>query len=126
MIFRVGSCLIIIPHLALSFAAPVISQRLIAFNGPMPNIISLPYGRCPPLHVQAPTWRHLLKLFARLGATRIEPTVEAMAVNRGELQLRTVIQFVRVSRISLSPNDCSETSCYRHITSQAIGGRSSG
>lgn len=80
---------------SLSFAAPVISQRLIAFNGPMPNIISLPYGRCPPLHVQAPTWRHLLKLFARLGATRIEPTVEAMAVNRGELQLRTVIQFVR-------------------------------
>jgi hypothetical protein len=80
---------------SLNFTAPIISPRLAPFQGPMPNIISLPYGRCPPLHVQAPNWRHLLKLLIRLSATRIEPTVEAMAVNKDVLQLRTVIQFVR-------------------------------
>lgn len=33
---------------------------------------------------------------ARLSNTRIEPTVEAMAVCKTELKLRTVIQFVKV------------------------------
>ena len=63
---------------------------------PMPNIISLPYARCPPLHLQAPDWRHLLRLMARLSGTRIEPTVEAMAVSKTELKLRTVVQFIKV------------------------------
>ena len=64
----------------------------------MPNIISLPYGRCPPLHLQAPNWRHLLKLMAWLSETRMQATVEAMAVTKSDsLSLRTVIQFVRVS-----------------------------
>jgi hypothetical protein len=67
-------------------------------SGPMPNIITLPYGKSPPLHLQAPSWRHLLKLMARLSGTRIEPTVEAVAVANGELRLRTVVQFVRVSK----------------------------
>jgi len=62
----------------------------------MPNIIALPYGKCPPLHLQAPSWRHLLKLMARLSGTRIEPTLEAMAVANGDLKLRTVVQFVKV------------------------------
>ncbi|KAG7449065.1 uncharacterized protein BT62DRAFT_1052799 [Guyanagaster necrorhizus] len=61
----------------------------------MPNIISLPYGRCPPLHFQTPNWRHLLKLMARLSGTRIEPTIEAVAVVKTEMFLRTVVQFVR-------------------------------
>jgi hypothetical protein len=65
-------------------------------QGALPNIISLPYGRCPPLHLQAPSWRHLLKLMARLSGTRIEPTVEALAVVKSDPQLRTVIQFVKV------------------------------
>lgn len=63
----------------------------------MPNIISLPYGKCPPLHFMAPTWRHMLKLMARLSGTRMEPTVEALAANKHDLFLRTVIQFVRAS-----------------------------
>lgn len=66
-------------------------------SGPMPNIITLPFGRSPPLHLQAPSWRHLLKLMARLSGTRIEPTLEAMAVAKGDLKLRTVVQFVKVS-----------------------------
>jgi hypothetical protein len=62
----------------------------------MPNIISLPYTRCPPLHLQAPDWRHLLRLMARLSGTRIEPSVEATTVSKVELKLRTVIQFIKV------------------------------
>lgn len=63
----------------------------------LPNIVSLPYGRCPPLHFQAPSWRHLLRLLARLSGSRLEPTVAAMAVSRTDPKLRTVIQFVKVS-----------------------------
>jgi hypothetical protein len=33
---------------------------------------------------------------ARLSGTRIEPTVEALAVVKSDPQLRTVIQFVKV------------------------------
>jgi hypothetical protein len=64
----------------------------------MPNIITLPYGKSSPLHLQAPSWRHLLKLMARLSGTRIEPAVEAVAVSNRELKLRTVVQFVKVSK----------------------------
>jgi hypothetical protein len=85
-------------RLALGFMAPTISAQLLPMQGVMPNIISLPYGRCPPLHLQAPNWRHLLKLMAWLSGTRIEPTVEAMAITKSDaLALRTVIQFVKVS-----------------------------
>ncbi|KAF9482517.1 hypothetical protein BDN70DRAFT_801413 [Pholiota conissans] len=81
---------------SIGFKPPPISLTLRTMEDPMPNIISLPYARCPPLHLQAPNWSHLLRLMARLSGTRIEPTVEAMAVNKGELKLRTVIQFIKV------------------------------
>ncbi|KAJ6598906.1 hypothetical protein DFH09DRAFT_1129536 [Mycena vulgaris] len=81
---------------SVGFVAPSITPELVPLAGSMPNIISLPYGRCPPLHLQAPSWRHLLKLMARLSGTRIEPTVEALAVTRSaQMHLRTVVQFVR-------------------------------
>ena len=71
----------------------------------MPNIISLPYTRCPPLHLQAPDWRHLLRLMARLSSTRIEPSVEATTVSNVELRLRTVIQFIKVgSHLAITTN----------------------
>ncbi|KAF8195717.1 hypothetical protein K438DRAFT_1906380 [Mycena galopus ATCC 62051] len=86
---------------SIGFVAPTISPELVPMTGSMPNIISLPYGRCPPLHLQAPTWRHLLRLMARLSGTRIEPTVEALAVTRStQMQLRTVVQFVRTHHTS--------------------------
>ncbi|KAF9464402.1 hypothetical protein BDZ94DRAFT_1282017 [Collybia nuda] len=66
----------------------------------MPNIISLPFGRCPPLHLQGPNWRHVLKLMARLSGTRLEPTVEALAISKVDLRLRTVVQFVRPHLVS--------------------------
>lgn len=71
-------------------------------RGPLPNIIALPYGKCPPVHIRAPSWRQLLKLMAKLSATQIEPSVEAVAVTKGELQLRTVVQFFKV-RESMHP-----------------------
>ncbi|KAJ7178985.1 hypothetical protein C8R46DRAFT_1072091 [Mycena filopes] len=78
---------------AIGFVAPSITPDLLPMQQAMPNIISLPYGRCPPLHLQAPSWRHLLKLMARLSGTRIEPTVEALAVTRSsQMHLRTVVQ----------------------------------
>ncbi|KAJ3504998.1 hypothetical protein NLJ89_g7646 [Agrocybe chaxingu] len=80
---------------SIGFKPPVISAKLLPMQDPMPNIISLPYARCPPLHFQGPDWRHLLRLMARLSGTRIEPTVEAMAICKTELKLRTVVQFVK-------------------------------
>lgn len=67
---------------------------------PLPNIIALPYGKCPPMHIQAPSWRQLLKLMAKLSATQIEPSTEAIAATKGELKLRTVVQFFKVHRTS--------------------------
>ena len=69
-------------------------------QGLIPNIIQLPFGRCPPLHIQAPSWKHLLKLLTRLDSSRIEPTMEAMAAYKYEMKLRTVIQFMKVCLLS--------------------------
>ncbi|RDB22537.1 hypothetical protein Hypma_010030 [Hypsizygus marmoreus] len=80
---------------SVGFKAPTISSRLVAMSDPMPNIISLPYGRCPPLHVHGPSWRHLLRLMAMLSGTRLEPTLDAVAVTKTDLKLRTVIQFIK-------------------------------
>ncbi|KAJ6628782.1 hypothetical protein B0H10DRAFT_1777411 [Mycena sp. CBHHK59/15] len=86
----------ILRGVSIGFVSPPLLPELVPMQAQMPNIISLPYGRCPPLHLQAPNWRHLLKLMARLSGTRIEPTVEAMAVTRSaQMHLRTVVQFVR-------------------------------
>ena len=81
---------------AVGFTPPTISSTPAHMSGPMPNIITLPFGKSPPLHLQAPSWRHLLKLMARLSGTRIEPTLEAVAVTKEDLKLRTVVQFIRV------------------------------
>lgn len=80
---------------SIGFTPPTLSTRLLPMTDALPNIVSLPYGRCPPLHFQAPSWRHLLRLLARLSGSRLEPTVAAMAVSKTDLKLRTVIQFVK-------------------------------
>ncbi|KAG2156204.1 hypothetical protein DEU56DRAFT_723352 [Suillus clintonianus] len=81
---------------SMGFARPAISTILSPMAAAMPNIITLPYGKAPTFHIQAPTWRHLLKLMARLSGTRVEPTLEALTVAKDELKLRTVIQFVKI------------------------------
>lgn len=80
---------------SISFESPVMSDKLKPMENAIPNIVSLPYGRCPPLHIQAPSWKHMLKLLARMSSTRFEPTVQAQAITKAALKLRTVIQFVK-------------------------------
>ncbi|KAL5488011.1 hypothetical protein ACEPAI_6119 [Sanghuangporus weigelae] len=82
------------------FNAPSIARSRDPMQGPIPNIITLPYGKCPPLHIQAPNWKHLLKLLTRLSDSRVEPTVEALASTKSELKLRTVIQFMKIHHSS--------------------------
>ena len=81
----------------MGFSSPSMAQSLEPMKSPIPNIIALPIGRCLPLHIQAPSWKHLLKLLTRLSESRIEPTVEALAGTKSDIKLRTVIQFMRVS-----------------------------
>ncbi|KAF8450531.1 hypothetical protein L210DRAFT_3386764 [Boletus edulis BED1] len=81
---------------SLGFNLPVISTELLPMTNAMPNVITLPYGKAPVFHFQAPGWRKLLKLMARLSATRVEPTIEAISVAKHDLKLRTVIQFVKI------------------------------
>jgi hypothetical protein len=81
---------------AMGFKPPSISTILSPMGEAMPNVITLPYGKAPTFHIQSPSWRHLLKLMARLSGTRVEPTIEALTVAKDELKLRTVIQFVKV------------------------------
>ncbi|KAA1466309.1 hypothetical protein DENSPDRAFT_790836 [Dentipellis sp. KUC8613] len=82
------------------FAPPSIGVSQTMMRDPVPTVIALPYGKCPPMHIQAPSWRHLLKLMAKLSATRIQPSIEALAVTKSDLKLRTVVQFVKVHHSS--------------------------
>jgi len=81
---------------SMGFSRPAISTILSPMAATMPHVITLPYGKAPIFHFQAPSWRHLLKLMARLSGTRVEPTVEAITLAKHELKLRTVIQFVKI------------------------------
>ena len=91
---------LILRHAAFGFTTPPMSNIYTPMEGSIPNIIQLPFGKSPPLHIQAPSWKHLLKLLTRLDCSRIEPTVEALATFKFEMRLRTVIQFMKV-RIAL-------------------------
>ncbi|KAI0776129.1 hypothetical protein BD413DRAFT_669305 [Trametes elegans] len=86
--------------LSIGFSTPSITPTLRPFEGVIPNVIALPYGRCPPFHLKAPSWRTLLKLMARLSGTRLEPTMEALAVVKTEMKLRVVVSFVKVHHAS--------------------------
>lgn len=65
-------------------------------RGPIPDVIGLPYGRAPPLHFKSPNWHDMLMLMARMSGTRLQATVEAMALIKAPMQLRIVINFVKV------------------------------
>ncbi|KAF9782910.1 hypothetical protein BJ322DRAFT_1126616 [Thelephora terrestris] len=85
---------------SLGFNPPQISSIKTTLKGGVPNVISLPTGRYVPFHIQAPDWRHLLKMMARLSGSRIEPAVEVLAASKQEPKLRTVVQFVKVNATS--------------------------
>lgn len=80
---------------SMGFHAPSITPELSPMQEAPQGVITLPYGKAPPYHIQAPTWRHLLKLLVRMRTGRIEASIEAMALKQ-DLKLRTVVQFVRV------------------------------
>ena len=80
----------------IGFGPPVMTAVLSPMQGPIPNVVGLPYGRAPPLHFKAPNWHDMLKLMARMSGTRLEATVEAMAVVKTAMQLRVVVNFVKV------------------------------
>ncbi|PFH51408.1 hypothetical protein AMATHDRAFT_142541, partial [Amanita thiersii Skay4041] len=86
--------------IAIGFDGPMLSTQLPVMQDAMPSIISLPYGRSLPLHIQAPNWRHMLKLMARLPGTTIQPTIEAMSISKAQFQLRTVVQLVKPHLVS--------------------------
>jgi hypothetical protein len=65
-------------------------------TGIIPDVIHLPAAPSPPFHIQARSWRSLLRLLATLDSTRLEASVEALAVLKEEARLRTVIQFNKV------------------------------
>ena len=95
---RGGSVLSLISSIsvALGFGTPPITSSLKPFTGVIPNVIALPYGRCPPFHISAPSWRSMLRLMARLSGSRLEPTMEALAIVKTEMRLRVVVSFVKV------------------------------
>ncbi|KAI0347181.1 hypothetical protein BDW22DRAFT_1322295 [Trametopsis cervina] len=85
---------------SISFGPPVISPQLDPYTDVIPNVIALPYGRSPPLHIKAPNWRNLMRLMALLSETRVEPNIEAQAVVKTAMQLRVVVNFVKVNATS--------------------------
>jgi hypothetical protein len=68
----------------------------------IPDVIKLPYGKAPPMHVQAGSWKQLLRLLAKASGTRVEPATEAFALTSGVHKLRVVVQFVKVRRAVFS------------------------
>ena len=105
----------------MGFGVPTISPNPKPFAGMIPNVIALPYGKCPPFHIMAPSWRTLLKLMARLSGTRLEPTVEAMAVVKTEMRLRIVVSFVKVRLIPILSNMEISRTTRRFITHHQNG-----
>ncbi|KAK2466122.1 hypothetical protein APHAL10511_001764 [Amanita phalloides] len=85
---------------SIGFEPPLISTQILPWKDPLPTIISLPYGRSLPLHIQATSWRHMLKLLTRLPGTTIQATIDAMAVTKSDHRLRIVVQYVKPHLVS--------------------------
>ncbi|KZS98321.1 hypothetical protein SISNIDRAFT_448535 [Sistotremastrum niveocremeum HHB9708] len=62
----------------------------------IPDVITLPPAPSAPFHIQAHSWRSLLRLLAHLGGTRLEPSIEAISLHKSEIKLRTVVQLIKV------------------------------
>ncbi|KZT74283.1 hypothetical protein DAEQUDRAFT_720441 [Daedalea quercina L-15889] len=70
------------------------------YQDTIPTLISLPYGDKAPFYIQGPNWRSVLKFMARLPATRVEPSLDALKKLKGEARLRLVVSFVKVHSTS--------------------------
>ena len=93
-------------------------------SGPIPDVIGLPYGRAPPLHFKSPNWHDMLMLMARMSGTRLQATVEAMALIKAPMQLRVVINFVKVCfadvLINSTPADYTKSCTNLHQTGMSF------
>jgi hypothetical protein len=81
----------------MGFNTAAITPQLEPYTGRLPNVIALPYGRSPPFHFKAPSWRNMVRLMALLSETNVEPNIEAQAVVKTTMHLRVVVNFVKVS-----------------------------
>lgn len=115
--------LLFLPCSIIAFGNHLPPVENVEYQGGLPNVLALPYGKGQPMHIRASSWRQLLKLLAKLSATQIEPTVEARAATKGALLLQTVIQFFRVCRFHASPEGHSDLLA-SSIRPQQTGGRS--
>jgi hypothetical protein len=106
---RVKKRLPYLPSSVLAFGFCQPPMELSMMQGPLPEVLALPYGKYPPMHVHGRSWRQLLKLMAKLSGTRIEPSVAALAATRGELKLRTVVHFFKVRNSIWSTRISSES-----------------
>lgn len=88
--------LLYLPRSKIAFGFNPPPMENFGMRGSFPDTFALPFGKSAPLHIRASSWRQLLKLMAKLSTVRIEPTVEAVAGTKGDLHLRTVIQFFKV------------------------------
>jgi hypothetical protein len=68
------------------------------------------------MHIHGRSWRQLLKLMAKMSGTRIQASLSALSVTKGELQLRTVVHFFKV-RNSIWPTRISSESAQVHQAS---------
>ncbi|KAI0089266.1 hypothetical protein BDY19DRAFT_134737 [Irpex rosettiformis] len=87
--------------LTMGFGPPVITPQMEPYKEQLPDVITLPYGRSPPLHIKAPNWWKLVRLMALMSETRIEPNIEAQAAVKTAMHLRVVINFVKLHATSL-------------------------
>jgi hypothetical protein len=67
-------------------------------SGSIPDSVALQSEPAPPFHLQARSWRLLLRLLASLDSTKVETTMESFAVLKQTPRLRTVIQLNRVAQ----------------------------
>ena len=60
-----------------------------------PEVINLSRGPSPPFHIMATSWRHLMRLLARV-ETRLQANIDAIAQSKEEYLLRVVVQVAKV------------------------------
>ncbi|EJD36060.1 hypothetical protein AURDEDRAFT_117180 [Auricularia subglabra TFB-10046 SS5] len=93
---EVGAAGGVMTHISYGFATPQMTFRLPPAP-PVPDVIAIAPFPSPAFHMQAPSWRAMLRALAHMADTKIEATPRALAKLGGEpARLRAVVQFVKV------------------------------
>ncbi|KZV95180.1 hypothetical protein EXIGLDRAFT_485259 [Exidia glandulosa HHB12029] len=83
----------VMSHISFGFAPPSMAFRLPPAP-PIPDVIALASFPSPAFHMQAPSWRALLRALAHMSDTKLEPTPRSLQ-RLGVARLRAVVQFVK-------------------------------